>query len=80
MPDIKQFTTIEMSLVNTAVINQKQLLRLHLAAQILTGIVIGDDILCTKDPDACRQNKEAMVGEAVEYADLLLKKITESAD
>lgn len=94
MPDVQPLATAEtmnnqtftgiptppsVALVNTAAINQRQLLRLQIASEQLASIILGNDILWTKDSDACYQNKEVMITEAVEYADLLLKKVTESA-
>ena len=78
MPDIRPFATAETAnLVNGSAANQKQLLRLQLAAQILSGLVVGQDILWTHDPDACGTHEE-VVDTAVKYADLLLKKITQT--
>ena len=62
------------NLVNQALVNQKQLLRLQSASQILSGLVAGQDILWTHDPDACG-TREEVVDMAVKYADLLLKEI-----
>lgn len=58
---------------------QQQQLRLQSASQILSGLVVGQDILWTHDPDACGTYEE-VVDTAVKYADLLLKKNTEAAD
>ena len=67
------------NLVNQALVNQKQLLRLQSASQILSGLVVGQDILWAHDLDACGTHEE-VVDTAVKYADLLLKKITEAVD
>jgi len=81
MPDVKSFATTEtLNLVNAAAINQKQLLRLQLAAQILSGIITGNDILWCTDPNACYTNHQEMADKALGFADLLLQKVTESAD
>jgi len=94
MPDVQAPTTAEitnnqafagipttpMTLANTVAINQRQLLRLQIASEQLASIILGNDILWTKDPDACYQSKEEMITEAVKYADLLLKKITEATE
>jgi hypothetical protein len=80
MPEVRPFATTEtLNLVNAAAINQKQLLRLQLAAQILSGIITGNDALWCRDSDASCSDKE-MTDRALKFADLLLKKVTESAD
>ena len=85
MSDLHPFATTitAANLVNAAAINQainqKQLLRLQTAAQILSGLVVGQDILYTHDPDTCG-SREEVVDTALKYADLLLKKVTEIVD
>lgn len=56
---------------------RKDQLRLRIATQILTGIVAGNDILYTHDPDTCRSRHE-VVEEAISLADLLLEKIAQN--
>jgi len=51
-----------------------------MASQILSGIITGNNILRYKDPDAGCLDDEEMTDKALVFADLILKKVTESAD
>lgn len=70
--------TAPITLVNSVAITQKQLLQLQLSAQILSGVIVGNDVLWCKDPDAGYIDEEEMVDKALKCADLLLKKVTET--
>jgi len=81
MPDVRSFAaTGTLNPVNVAAINQKKILRLQMASQILSGIITGNNILRYKDPDAGCLDDEEMTDKALVFADLILKKVTESAD
>lgn len=57
-------------LVNTAAITQRQQLRLAVATQILSGLVVDQNVIDS-------QSQEFAVNIAINLTDLLLKKITQ---
>ena len=61
------------NLVNTAAINQRQQLRLAVATQILSGLVVDRNVIDS-------QSQEFAVNIAINLTDLLLKKITEPTE
>lgn len=64
-------------IVNYASLRAKDQMRMTIAAQILTGIVTGNNTIYTHDPDACR-SRHQMVDEAISLADLLLEKLAKN--
>lgn len=85
MSDLHPFATAipATNLVNAAAIHQaisqRQLLRLQTAAQILSGWATGNDALWSEEMNTTMSKKE-LVNLAVDYADLLIQRIAETAD
>lgn len=81
MSDLHPFATANTTanLVNTAATNQKQLLRLQTAAQIVAAWETGNDALWSEEMNTTMSRQE-LVNLAVDYADLLIQRIAETAD
>jgi len=65
------------SIVNYAHLRAKDQLRMTIATQILAQLALGNNIIWTHDPDACSSDVE-LTDRAIEFADLLLKRLSQS--